>query len=85
VEPGQSLGLQSLRLHRQHARGEFDDEVATNQPPTLPGGGSGIFDGQQILANRVPAGDGIGTTSLTTGGFHGTVTFPHSVTTLGIT
>lgn len=65
--------------------GEFDDELPTNTEPTLPGGGAGVFDGRQIVAHRVPRGDGSGPNSPTTGGFHGSKSFGRTVTNIGIT
>jgi len=56
--------------------GNFDDEVPTNTEPTLPGGGSGVFDGLQIMAHRV---------GTSTAGTHGTKSFPGPVTTIGFT
>lgn len=65
--------------------GEFDDELPTNPEPTIPGGGSGVLDGRQSIAHRVPRGDGGGAESPTTGGFHGTKSFGRVVTNIGIT
>lgn len=56
--------------------GEFDDEVSTNREPTLPGGGSGVFDGNAIIANRVGRGS--------VAGIHGSKTF-RAVSTIGYT
>ncbi len=64
--------------------GEFDDELSTNAEPALPGGGAGVFDGRQIIAHRVSRGDGIGNTSPTSGGFHGSKNFSRNVTNIGI-
>ena len=65
--------------------GEFDDELPSNTEPTIPGGGAGVFDGRQIIAHRVPKGDGAGPDSASTGGFHGTTSFGHTVTNFGMT
>ncbi len=65
--------------------GEFDDEVTSNPEPTIPGGGSGVLDGRQIIAHRIPRGEGTGEASPTTGGFHGTKSFGKNVTNISMT
>jgi hypothetical protein len=42
--------------------GEFDDEVSTITAPSLPSGGSGVFDGRQVLGHRVGKGFAAGIT-----------------------
>jgi hypothetical protein len=59
--------------------GQFNAELGSITPPTgASGGGSGVFDGGTVLANRIEAGRG------NTGGIFGAATFPRG-SEIGIT